>query len=131
MSKQSDQERAEAIERLRGWLKPGDTVYTILRHVSRSGMSRDISIVIIRDGETLHPNHAVSKAIGARLVNAHGSDALRIGGCGMDMGFHVVYELSHALFPKGFKLPKGERGRNGDTSGFDADGGYALKHRWL
>ena len=40
------QERQDAIERLRSMLAPGDSVYTILRHVSRSGMSRSISLVI-------------------------------------------------------------------------------------
>lgn len=124
-------ERAEAIATLRKWLKPGSTVYTVLRHVSRSGMSRDISLVIIHKGETLHPNHIVSRAIGERLVTRNGSDALRVGGCGMDMGFHIVYALGYALWPKGFKLPKGAYGRNGDTSGYETDGGYALKHRWL
>lgn len=44
----------------------------------------------------------------------------------MDMTFEVVYELGHYLYPKGFKLSKGQYGRNGDTSGYDKDGGYAL-----
>lgn len=35
----------EARKRLKEVLKPGDTVYTILRHVSRSGMTRHISLV--------------------------------------------------------------------------------------
>ena len=54
-----------------------------------------------------------------------------VGGCGMDMGFNIVYSLSRRLWPKGFKLPKGKAGRNGDTSGTDTDGGYALNQRWL
>lgn len=127
MTKKSDAEREEARTKLREWLKPGDTVYTVLRHVARSGMSRDISIVLIRpDGETLHPNYSVAKAIGARLVNAHGYDAIRMGGCGQDMGFAIVYELGYALWPKGTGKPHGTR--NGAP---DSDGGYALKHRWL
>lgn len=32
-------ERAEQIEKLRNWFPKGSTVYTILRHVSRSGSS--------------------------------------------------------------------------------------------
>ena len=47
----------------------------------------------------------------------------------MDMGFALVYELSRELYPKGFKVAG--VGRNGDTSGHDKDGGYALKQRWL
>ena len=41
-------EKAEALARLREWLKPGDTVYTILEHVSSSGMSRAIRFVLPR-----------------------------------------------------------------------------------
>ena len=68
------------------------------------------------------------------------------------MGFEVVYNLGRQLFPKGFGTvsyggicpqtkEEAERlvatgktsfcGRNGDKSGWDNDGGYALKHRWL
>lgn len=73
----------------------------------------------------------------------------------MDMGFAVVYDLGRVMFPDGFgvagKYPNGSdgrpttkemaakaveigatfRGRNGDPSGWDNDGGYALKQRWL
>ena len=36
-------------------------------------------------------------------------DSIVVRGCGMDMGYHVVHNLSHALFGEG----------------------YNLKHRWL
>lgn len=39
-------EQAEAVRDLHKLLKPGDVVYTILRHVSSSGMSRVIDLVI-------------------------------------------------------------------------------------
>lgn len=103
-----DAERQEAKERLLEWLKPGDTVYTILRHRSRSGMSRVIGVVLLKDGVDLHPNYAVSKFLGWNLGKAD-RDGISVSGCGMDMGFHLVYELSQGLF--------------GD--------GYALKQRWL
>ncbi len=154
-------EQADAISKLRQMLKPGDTVYTIIRNVSRSGMSREIGVVIMSaDGSQvtdLHPNYLVSKACGYRMGKR---DGLIVGGCGMDMGFSVVYDLGHKLFPDGFGIwPNGgedmpktgtfERpktaaraaemvsegfkfhGRNGDASGWDNDGGYALKQRWL
>ena len=54
---------------------------------------------------------------------------LVVGGCGMDMGFHVVYSLGRVLWPKGFKV--NGIGRNGDISGHDKDGGYRLVHQWL
>lgn len=117
---------------LRKWLKPGSTVYTILRHVSNSGMSRRISCIIpMKDGSLLDISGYVGDVIGARRNDKDGS--LVVGGCGMDMGFHVIYSLSLSrhLFPDGFKLPKGKSGRNGDTSGHDKDGGYALNQRWI
>lgn len=154
MTKKADQEKAEAIAQLRKWLKPGDTVHTILDHVSRSGMSRDIRVVILRDGEALHPNHSVAKALGYSRAS-HG-DGMRVGGCGMDMGFHIVHSLGYALFGQ-----EAEHGTGKDANAlrkaiYEANkhywhqqgkvekpdwtkpgrdwfggAGYALKHRWL
>jgi len=104
MTKAQTAERKQAIEQLREWIKPGDTVYTILDNVSRSGMSRAIRVVLLEchDGQanTRHPNWAVGKALGLRHWKRNGreQDALVVGGCGMDMGFHLVYELSHVLY---------------------------------
>lgn len=99
----------EAKQTLLEWLKPGDTVYTICDHVSRSGMSRNIRL-ILKPGtdEERHPNNAVATLLGWPLRRGW-HDSIRVSGCGMDMGFHLVYTLSHILF--------------GD--------GYALKQRWL
>jgi len=52
--------------------------------------------------------------------------ALKVGGCGMDMGFHVVYNVGAKLWPKGTAKPHSTR--NGEP---DRDGGYALKSEWL
>jgi hypothetical protein len=111
MTKAQKAEREDAILKLREWLKPGDTVYTILRHVSRSGMQREIGIVIFKDGVDLHPNYAVALAVNVR-TNKDG-DGVVVGGAGMDMGYHVVHTLSRVLWP--------------DT----ARPGYDLTHRWL
>ena len=107
-------EKAEQIERLKEWFPKGSTIYTILRHVSPSGMSRDISVLgtwINDQGKVsfIHPNHAVSKVLGWTLKTKNGSDTIRVGGCGMDMGYHLAHSLSYALY--------------GD--------GYALNHQWL
>lgn len=51
MAMSTQAEKDEAAERLREILKPGDTVYCILRHVSRSGMQRRISLYTLHDGE--------------------------------------------------------------------------------
>lgn len=124
-------QEAEAILHLREVLKPGDTVYTVLRHVSRSGMSRNIDLYYIADNRPVWISAYVGHAIGSpqSRKNWERSQGLTVGGCGMDMGFHLVYSLGRVLFRDGFKV--NGRGRNGDISGHDKDGGYALEHRWL
>lgn len=96
-------ERDEAMATLRRILKPGQTVYTILRHVSDSGMSRDIGIVLIQDNLVFHPNYAVASVLDLRMGRS--SDSVRVNGCGMDMGFSIVYDLGAALYndTKAFK----------------------------
>ena len=156
-TKAAQAERETELEWMRKHLQPGDTLFTILDHVSSSGMSRNIRFVILtcHDGKPvqLHSNYAAEKILGYR--RAKRGDGVVVGGCGMDMGFHCVYSISRSMFPDGFgvegKLPSGHtirpktremaakavargavfRGRNGDKSGWDDDGGYALNHRWL
>lgn len=127
-TKAENESRAIQIAELRAKLKPGTTVYTVLRHVSSSGMTRHISVMIMEDGQPRQIDWSVSVILRDRLAKREG---IIVGGCGMDMGFHLVYSLGRALYPEGFKLPEGTRGRNGDTSGHDRDGGYAFNHRWL
>jgi len=126
-----EQEKAEAIDRLKEWLKPGGTVYTVLRRVSASGMTRHISVIFpqVEDGKIRMSDLTwnVGKALGRKFDRD--TQGLVVQGCGMDMGFEVVYSLGCKLFPDGFKVEG--RGRNGDTSGWDKDGGYALEHRWI
>jgi hypothetical protein len=122
--------KQDAIAQLRKWISPGDTVYTILRHVSASGMTRDIGIVLLKKDEKgnsyfLHPNYAVAEALGYGR-SPRGADGVRVGGCGMDMGFQIVYSLGAVLWPNGTPKPHGRR--NGEP---DSTGGYALKHQWL
>ena len=133
--KYSNQDREQALARLREWIKPGDTVYTVLRHVSRSGMQREIGVGLLKDGVDLHPNWAVACALGERLGKR---DGVIVGGCGMDMGFHLVYNLSYVLFPQGLACT-GKNCNSNDHSNGDRNykrhmhksGGYALRHRWL
>lgn len=124
LTKAQQTERDEEIKALRAILKPGATVHTILRHVSKSGMQREIALVYIRrDGEIRYLNYSAAKVLGYRQGK---NDGIVVGGCGMDMGFALVYHLGCALWPKGTSKPHGTRNGQPDTSG-----GYALKHRWL
>lgn len=108
-ARKSDSERDEAIARLREWIKPGDTIYTVLRHVSRSGMQREIDLRKVgEDGEIMWLSGMAARAMGDRLGKR---DGIVVGGCGMDMGFHLVYNLSRVLFKGGFGcIGKAEHG---------------------
>src|ERR1044071_1897880 len=76
-------------------LKPGDTVHLILRHVSKSGMRRDIAPVLMRNGEPWYLTHNAAIVLDSK-VGKH--DGVVMDGCGMDMGFALVYHLSSVLF---------------------------------
>jgi len=90
-----DERKAECLNRLRELLKPGDTVYTILESVSRSGMCRWIRPIVIIDNRPVWIGSYVSDVLGV-LVNNTGS--VRVRGAGMDAGSHLVGNLSWALF---------------------------------
>lgn len=92
----------EYAEELREILKPGDTVYCILEHVSQSGMSRDIKLYAIHNGELRHLSHSASKVLDWK--RRKNRDGIYVTGAGMDMGFHTVYSLSHILYGEGYAL---------------------------
>ena len=118
MTKAQQAERDEARARLLGMVKPGDKVYTVLRHVARSGMSRIIACYIVRDGEMCWVTSLVSRALGYGKLRNTGrtGEGIYVGGGGMDMGFHLVHSLSYALWGYGPDVP---------------NAGYQLKHEWL
>ena len=128
-------ERDKALNALRDMYPPGSLVKTMLRHVSRSGMMRAIS-VISPDVEDI--SWQVARAGGWQFNSRHGG--VTVNGCGMDMGFHLVYSLSRSLYPNGFECigdgcPSNDHS-NGDrdyTVGHvvHSDGGYALRNRWI
>lgn len=146
-----------ARQQLREFIKPGDTVYYNVESVSRSGMSRVISFYVPVIGDNGKPrirniNNLMGDAITMSQVDGGG---LKSHGCGMNMGFAAIYNLGRALYPDGFGVegvcPLGRklrpltkvkaekarekgfvfRGRNGDSSGWDNDGGYALNYSSL
>lgn len=127
--KLTEKERCKDI--LRKILPPGSTVKTIVRHVSRSGMQREISCIF--NDECI--DYYVGKVCDRRIGKHNG---LVIGGCGMDMGFAIVYELSYHLYDKGYQCSGANCGaavhvnehtpKDGKTWHKD---GYALHQRWI
>ena len=127
-------EKQLAIVRLKAIIKPGDTILTILRHVSASGMKRVISLKFIdSDCRLLDISYDASLAMRSKLNDKW--NGIEIGGCGMDMGFAMVYNLSHYMWPDGFdcigdQCPANDHFNNVPKS-HHSNGGYALRQRWI
>jgi hypothetical protein len=100
-------EREEAIEYLKESIKPDDTIYVILRHVSKSGMSRLLDLYLIKDGRPFRITWNAARAL--EVPYDRRREALRIGGYGTDVAFEAAYHLGWAIF--------------NDAS--------ALKHQWI
>ena len=95
-------EQAEAIARLQGWIKDGDTVYCVLRSRAASGMSRTIQLLTIKPDNSFrsgidvgHIGYNVARATGSRYNERH--EGIVVPGCGFDAGHHIVDELRGAL----------------------------------
>ena len=112
-------------------------------------MSRSISLYIVGNtGQIEDITWQVARATNSRVDNTHGG--IIMGGCGMDMGFAAVYNLSRTLYPDGFKCsgqhrytPTGKPSKrpcysNDHSNGQPysrgtkhRSGGYALHQVWL
>lgn len=150
---QKAQEQEEAAATLREIFPIGSTVTTSSQHTSRSGMYRVIRVLVgSADGGVRDVSGLVSTATGMKWDDRH--YGVGVGGCGMDMGYHIVYSLSRVLYRDGFpctgvkdwttdangnrtRCPSNdhvnERGDERDyTPGrMHSDPGYALQHRWV
>ena len=84
-------------------------IYCVLRSVSASGMSRVIDFYTVINDRPSYLSGLIRKALGYRMAKRGG---LVVGGCGMDMGFHVVYTVASVLYG-------GNRG------------GYEIKSEWI
>lgn len=103
---------------LRDYLSPGQSVYTISRGSSASGMTHYYSIAVggvdyAGNSDIFNITYYAAAALGYKLVDRAGHRVIKVQGGGMDMGFHLVYELSTVLY-----------------SGADR-AGYVLKHRGI
>lgn len=85
--------RAQAIKDLQTILKPGQEVYTIVRKVAPSGMSRVISLYIVEYGSVKCIDYTAGLALGWPDANP----GIRVTGCGMCMLFHTVDTLGRTL----------------------------------
>lgn len=107
------------------------TVFVVQRHVSRSGMQRQLDLYVLPgkkavmsdnyqpyDGqvEPRRITYLVAQAI--QWSYNESWDCLTVNGCGMDMHFHTVYTLSRVLY-------------SGDKTINKHDQGYYLTHRTI
>ena len=116
MTKAQTAERNEAIAELREMIQQGDTIYTTLKKVSASGMSRCIDVRVIKDNKPIWLSSRVALALGKTYDEK--TQSVRIRDCGMDMGFAIVYNLARVLFPE-------EKGTN------QPDPAYLLNQKWM
>jgi len=134
-------EIAEAIKDLREATSNVDVIYTDVVHVSRSGMFRCIRPFIITDDR--HPwdlTYLVARADIGKANQRHGG--IEMGGCGMDMGFALVYEIGRTLYGREPWACRGDRcGSNEHVNSprvpagpgviHNADGGYRFRKETL
>lgn len=124
-------------EYLKKILHPGDTVYTLLDHVSKSGVFRVIRLFISRKDSRVEISYDVARACSMKYSLRH--DGIEISGGGMDMGFELVYNLSSVLFAEKFfcvgqKCPSNDHSngdRNYRRNHKHSNAGYALRQQWL
>ena len=76
-------------------LRADQTIYSIIRHVSKSGMSRHISFFYIDNQRPYWITHDIHQLLGYKMNKYH--DAIIVGGCGMDMAWSVVNNLEAEL----------------------------------
>jgi len=98
-------------------------------------MYRVIDLYVMRNNVPLRLSYSAGILLEGYDRRHEGAKA---SGCGMDMGFALVYDLSRILFKEGFECI-GEHCPSNDHSNGDrdrtphkhSDPGYALNHRWL
>ena len=137
--KYTKEEINQAREQLLKRLKPGDTIYYKVENVSRSGMGRDISFYNVENGEICFLTYSMMVLLGER--RAKSNDGLHVTGCGMDMGFHCIYNLGRVLYPDGFECTgnmdtcRANDHSNGDreykAGKIHRNGGYAFKYHQI
>ncbi len=106
----------DARTRLRAVMPVGSTIYLVMRHISKSGMSHDVDVYTIRVGVgAVEGSTAIDLRWWSRIVaqaldirqTKHGY--VRVHGCGFDVGHDIASNLGHYL--------------HGDVR--------ALRHEWI
>jgi len=104
-----DKERAKILKQVLKKVFPkGATAYTAITKVAPSNMSRHIMVLgSVKKGIVDNLSAYVAELLDYKYKD--NTRSVFISGCGMDMGFALVYDLSQELY----------------------DDGYVIKQRWL
>ena len=101
------------------------TVFTQVIHTAKSGMTRWIKAYVMIDNE---PRELTGYNLPSFAKEHYkwddSKDAWKIGGCGMDMGFALVYDMASHYG----KIEAGGYDVLGEKK---LDMGYSLNQRWL
>jgi len=120
MTKANEAEKAQTLGELKALLAKASTadgydhnthkhvklpvIYTALWSVSASGMSRRISAFVVVDGDITKLDWYVLKADITGTRPRGDNDGVVLGGCGMDMGYHLAYSIGQAIYGDGYKV---------------------------
>lgn len=89
--------REEAVQILKEWgVVDGSTINAKVNKVSASGMSRNVALYIVIDGEIKDISFWAAKALEWNYSNKY-NGGIRVTGCGMDMLFATIDALSYAM----------------------------------
>lgn len=110
------------------WIKKArPEIIVNFKSVSRSGMLRRVNVYVIKDNKLLYLNYLITQFTHYKRDS---EGLIKLQGCGMDMGFSLVYNFSSEIFPTGFKSSRRNAINNikPTDKGFnwDTNGGYAL-----
>lgn len=101
MTKYTKEQIDNAQNMLNKFLKEDMQVYTTVHSVAASGMSRKMSLYIVHDDGIMNITFWVAAVLGLKMDSDH---KLTISGCGMDMGWKIVNDLSYRIFNSGKAL---------------------------
>ena len=102
MARLTKEEIQIAKDNMGRYVNEGDTIYTIVKKVAPSGMSRQMSVIVRTDTGISNISWWVARALGYRMCKDR--SCFSIAGCGQDMGFAVAYDIGATLFGDGYKV---------------------------
>lgn len=114
-----------ATKYLRKLCRPGTRIYTLISHVSRSGMTRHVRLFVVSKGRIAEITGPVASVCGNSV--ARDNYGLKVGGCGFGAGCDTVNSLSFQLHGQKSKGDVPSKYPTAPRPGY-YQAGYSLKH---